>query len=151
MIAIGVMNPKYEVNVGGILRSMGCFEADLLVIEGKTNKKLLKLNSDTQKAWRIIPMIFCDDLQSAIPYDSIPIAVEILPEATCITNFHHPKSAFYIFGGENKTLTNNTISWCKHTIKIPTKYCLNLAMAVTIVLYDRKLKKLKEKLWINQS
>jgi len=44
------------------------------------------------------------------------------------------------FGAENKTLRNDTTSLCKHVISIPTKYCLNLAMAVTIVLYDRKSK-----------
>ncbi|GAF89366.1 unnamed protein product, partial [marine sediment metagenome] len=31
--------------------------------------------------------------------------------------------------------------WCKHTIYIPTAYCMNLSATVNVVLYDRMNKR----------
>ena len=76
----------------------------------------------------------------AIPYDCIPVAVDLIDGAQSLPAYIHPQRAFYIFGAEDATLGARILSWCRDIIYIPTKGCLNLAACVNVVLYDRMIK-----------
>ena len=54
-----------------------------------------------------------------------------------LPKFKHPQKAIYILGPEKGNLSNNILSRCKYTVRIPTKFCINIAMAGAIVMYDR--------------
>lgn len=71
---------------------------------------------------------------------STPVAVDLLPDATSLADFVHPKNAYYIFGPEDGTLGKRITNVCKFKVFIPTRYCINLAGAVYIILYDRLIK-----------
>ena len=135
--AIGLDNPKFKENVGSVLRAAGCFDASLVVIRGR---RWGRSKTDTQAAYRHLPLIFTDSLRTHIPYDCVPVAVDLLPDATPLSTYTHPERAFYIFGAEDATLGSAITSWCRDIIYIPTHHCLNLAACVNIVLYDRMLK-----------
>lgn len=94
------------------------------------------------KIYRHIPLIRVDDLQSVIPFDCVPVAVDLLPGATPLQNYKHPRSAFYVFGPEDGTLGEKVLSFCRDKIYIPTTGCMNLAATVNVVLYDRLAKQL---------
>ena len=96
--------------------------------------------TDTQKAHIYIPLLTCENLRDVIPFDCVPVAVDLVDGAKPLPAYHHPKSAFYIFGPEDSTLGESILSWCRDRIYIPTRYCLNLATAVSTVLYDRRAK-----------
>jgi tRNA(Leu) C34 or U34 (ribose-2'-O)-methylase TrmL len=134
--AIGLFHPQDNANIGSVLRAVFCYRADLIVIEGK---KYHPIGTDTMKTFRHVPLIH-SDLKNAAPYACIPIAVELIDGAQPINNFIHPRSAYYIFGPENGSLGRQITSWCKHTIYIPTRQCLNLAQTVNVILYDRMMK-----------
>lgn len=136
---IGLYHPQYSVNIGGVLRACYCFNASFLALE--SHKKFEKHGSDTPKAYRQIPVFRTQNLKELIPYDCVPIAVEIKENAKSLIEYHHPKRSFYIFGPENGTLGEKVLSYCKDVIYIPSKVCLNLAATVNIILYDRMAKK----------
>ena len=137
---IGLDNPKTPANIGGVLRAAGCYRAALVVIAGPRPERLSKLSADTQKAWRHIPHVLVGDVFDAIPYNCVPVAVDLLEGATPLPRYVHPERAFYIFGAEDATLGKRIIDRCRDKIVIPTSYCMNLAATANVVLYDRMVK-----------
>ena len=87
-----------------------------------------------------MPVLRTEDLHDAIPYDTVPVAVDLIDGATSLKNYVHPERAFYIFGAEDATLGKRVLSWCRDTVYVPTNYCMNLAATVNVVLYDRQSK-----------
>ena len=141
--AVGLWNPKNDLNVGATLRAAHCYGAALIAVGGPRTK-YRKQCTDTTAAWRHIPFLLVDDLHSAVPYDCIPVAVDLLPGAVPLPKYTHPERAFYVFGPEDGTLGASVLDWCAHQVMIPTRFCMNLAATVNVVLYDR-LSKQKEK------
>ena len=140
--AIGLFNPKDRLNVGSVLRAAGCYEASLIAVSGKRPANYIgRIATDTQKAYKHIPVIRCDDLHDVIPYDCIPVAVDLIDGAKPLHQYQHPERAFYIFGPEDGTLGKQVTQWCKDCVYVPTKFCMNLAATVNVVLYDRARKR----------
>lgn len=137
---IGLHQPKTPVNVGSSLRAAGCYGASNVFYSGKRFKKGKSLTTDPQKYYRELPLIRVDNLYDVIPYDCIPVGVEFTNEAIPLTDYIHPKRAFYIFGPEDGSLGDKIKDWCKHVLYISTNNCMNLAATVNVVLYDRMLK-----------
>jgi tRNA(Leu) C34 or U34 (ribose-2'-O)-methylase TrmL len=138
--AIALHQPKIEANLGTAMRGAHVLGAQLMILSQARYKKQC---ADTTKAYRNIPLLETDNLKSCIPFDCVPVAVELLDDAESLLTFRHPERALYIFGGEDKTLGNSITEWCKHKVYVPTKYCMNLAATVHVVLYDRMLKEQK--------
>lgn len=136
--AVGLVRPKDHANVGAVLRAAYCYDAALVAIEG--DRTPIRSHVDTPKAWRHIPVIRNNDLSSVVPYDAVPIAVDLVDDAENLIDFEHPSRAFYVFGPEDGTLGQKHLSFCHRRIYIPTKTCLNLASCVSTVLYDRMAK-----------
>jgi tRNA(Leu) C34 or U34 (ribose-2'-O)-methylase TrmL len=132
--AIGLYQPKSRENVGSVLRAAFIYGAALVATTGQRYKTV---STDTINAVKHLPLLQVEDLFSIIPYDCIPIAVDILPDAILLPTFRHPDRAFYIFGPEDGTLGKNITNKCKYTIKIPIRSCMNLAATVNVILYDR--------------
>lgn len=135
--AIGLHQPKTPANIGSVLRAAGNFDVAMVAASGK---RYSKAPTDTMKAYRHIPLLQVDDLKSIVPYDCVPVAVDLLYGAQDLMDYHHPERAFYIFGPEDGTLGVNIVRWCRDCISIPTNGCMNLAGCVHVVLYDRLLK-----------
>lgn len=135
---IAMENVKNIINVGSVMRAAGCFGAAMIATSGRRYKRN---PADTNKDYRHIPLVQCDDLRSVIPFDCVPVAVDLLEEAVSIVDYVHPERAFYVFGPEDGTLSRETVKWCRDAIYIPTRGCLNLAAAVNVVLYDRAAKR----------
>jgi tRNA(Leu) C34 or U34 (ribose-2'-O)-methylase TrmL len=93
------------------------------------------------KAIRHLPLLETEDLKEMIPYDCVPVAVELIDGATPLPAYEHPVRAFYVFGAEDATLGKRTLDWCRDKIYIPTNGCMNLAATVNVVMYDRLSKK----------
>jgi tRNA(Leu) C34 or U34 (ribose-2'-O)-methylase TrmL len=80
------------------------------------------------------------DLFDAIPHDCVPVAVDLIEGARDLTHYTHPERAFYIFGPEDGTLGKAITDRCHDKVFVPTAFCMNLAAAVNVVLYDRAAK-----------
>jgi tRNA(Leu) C34 or U34 (ribose-2'-O)-methylase TrmL len=92
------------------------------------------------KHYKHIPMINVEDLFDAIPFDCVPVAVDLVEGAVSLVNYKHPERAFYIFGAEDATLGKRILDRCRDVIYIPMDGCMNLAATVNVVLYDRMAK-----------
>jgi tRNA(Leu) C34 or U34 (ribose-2'-O)-methylase TrmL len=137
-VAIGVVSPKCDANVGGVLRAASCYGADLVVLSGARYRAQ---STDTTKAWRHMPVIHnVSDLFSAAPFGAIPVAVDLVEGACPLPSFRHPERAFYIFGPEDGTLGGAVLARCARRVMVPTRFCMNLAATVNVILYDRLAK-----------
>ncbi len=134
---IGVLNLKRAINYGTLFRSAYDFGVDFIFLIGK---RFEKQSSDTNRTERHLPLfeyLTFDDFYSHMPYDCQLVSVEICAKAKLIRIFSHPERAIYLLGQEDGSLPQEVIDKSFGVIKIPTRYCLNVAVAGSIVLYDR--------------
>lgn len=134
---VALDNPKCIANLGGALRAAQCYGAALILIGGKRMQRLGGLVTDTMKAYRHIPVVMVDNVMDHIPYDCVPVAVDLVEGAKDLRGYSHPVRAFYVFGPEDGTLGSRVVGACRDKIMIPTTGCMNLAATVNVVLYDR--------------
>jgi len=135
---IGLDNPKFDNNIGSVLRAAGVYNAAFVAASGRRYKRH---STDTMAAYRSLPLMQVEDLYNAIPFDCIPVAIDLISGARPLTTYEHPERAFYIFGAEDATLGKRILSWCRDVVYIPTSGCMNLAATVNVVLYDRMCKR----------
>lgn len=138
--AVGLMQPKTNLNVGSVLRAGGAFGVKMVAVEGERYRKA---PTDCTKQYRHIPIVQ-GRLRELVPYDCVPVAVDLINGAKSLHSYQHPERAFYVFGPEDGTLGKDVLEWCRDVIYIPTTGCLNLAGAVNVVLYDRTKKLARE-------
>lgn len=136
--SIGLLRPKHATNVGAVLRAAHCYRVSMVAIQGDRTE--VRSHVDTPKAWQHMPVLRGNDLHALIPFDAVPVAVDLVAGAIELPAFQHPLRAFYVFGPEDGTLGAATLAWCKHRVMVPTRDCMNLAATVNVVLYDRLAK-----------
>jgi len=131
---IAFYEPKFTENIGTAIRNAHCFDADFICLIGKRYKKT---PSDTTKAQKHIPLYEYKDLKDFIehtPKDCEIVSVEV--DGNDIKNFVHPERAIYLIGGEDRTLPIIK----SRRVTFPTRYCVNMAVASGLILYDRVIK-----------
>jgi len=141
---IGIVNNSDEKNIGVLWRSAYILGASFIFTVGKKYKPQ---GSDTTKTWAKIPLYHykeIEDLKQNLPYSTKIIAVELSDNAESIYSFKHPDQAIYLLGNEQIGLSEAIIKLCHATVKIPGDRSLNVAVAGSIVMYDRQLKKVAE-------
>lgn len=138
---IGIWHTKTQTNVGTLWRSAYSFGADFIFTVGRRYKKQ---SSDTVKAWRHIPLWHFEttaDLVAHLPLDCRLVGIELDDHAKQLPSYMHHDRACYILGAEDSGLDKITLAACQDLITIPgAAYCLNVAVAGSIVLYDRAAK-----------
>lgn len=134
---IGLDHPKSGVNVGAALRAAGIYGAAFVAATGR---RYGVTPTDTMKHYRHLPFFRPISLHDIIPFDCVPVAIDLLDGASPLPEYVHPERAFYIFGAEDATLGARITDWCRDTVYVPTTGCMNLAATVNVVLYDRMTK-----------
>jgi len=140
---IGIDNASKEGNMGNLVRTAHAFGASFAFavnpkIVAHTGEYVTKNLSDTSKSHQQIPFynyVSAGDVD--VPQGCQLVGVEICDEAVDLPSFRHPTQAVYVLGGERSSLSEEMLARCAHVIKIPTKFCLNVATAGAIVMYDR--------------
>jgi tRNA(Leu) C34 or U34 (ribose-2'-O)-methylase TrmL len=136
---IGLDNPKNSINVGGVMRAAGVYKAAFVAASGVRYGSGI---TDTMKHYKHLPLLRPKDVFDLLPFDCVPVAVDLIEGAIPLQEYKHPERAYYIFGGEDATLGNRILSRCRDVIYVPTTGCMNLAATVNVVLYDRLAKQL---------
>ena len=140
---IGIFHGKTETNIGTLWRSASILGADFIFTIGKRYKAQA---SDTMKTPRHIPLYNYSDYNDFfqhVPYDCPVIAVELSENSVPLEKFKHPERCIYLLGAEDHGLPNNILIRCRDTVQLIGDYCMNVATAGSIVMYDRAIK-LKE-------
>ena len=137
---IGIFHSKKEENIGILWRSAYTYGASYIFTVGRRYKKQ---SSDTTQAWKHIPLIHYsdwEDFMAHIPYEAQIIGIEM--EGWPLEKFTHPERAIYLLGAEDHGLTPEVIEKCHKTVCVETPRCisLNVAIAGSMVMYDRYIK-----------
>ncbi len=136
---VGVEGLSKPMNAGNLFRTAHAFGASFVfTIDAETRVK--KVLSDTSAVPKNVPWFEYDSLaEMNLPNKCKIVGVELLDDAVDLPSFHHPLNAAYVLGRERGSLSEEMQEKCDYFIRIPTKFCLNVATAGAIVLYDRVL------------
>lgn len=137
---IGLVNPKSPSNIGMIMRAAGCYEAEEVVYSGNRYNKAKKFHTDTQNSVDHIYLSHQENILDGVPKNYAIVGVELVEGAIPLMDFVHPEQAFYLFGPEDGSLTQEQVDACDYVVYIPTVGCMNLACTVNVLLYDRLAK-----------
>jgi tRNA G18 (ribose-2'-O)-methylase SpoU len=135
--AIGAERISKSLNLGNLMRSAHAFGASFTFTVGATYKAL-EAFSDTSKGQRHMPHYNWSRIDEiALPTACKLVGVELLDDAIDLPSFRHPLRAAYVLGSERGSLSPPLIARCDYVVKIPTRFCVNIAIAGAIVMYDR--------------
>ena len=136
--AIGAEGLSKPMNFGNLIRSAHAFGASFFFTIAKGGQLIRTPKSDTSKSHDHIPYYSWNKIEDMLlPTGCKLVGVELTEEAVDLPSFGHPLKAAYILGPEGGSLSEDILNQCDYVIKIPTSFCINVATAGAIVMYDR--------------
>jgi len=139
-VSIGLTNPKSPSNVGAVMRAAGCYQVNSVFYTGQRYARAAKFNTDTKQVAERIPLTCSESFLAEIDCETKIVCIELVEGAQPLPEFFHPENAFYIFGPEDGSISQEIIDKADAVVYIPTIGCMNLAATVNVVLYDRLAK-----------
>ena len=135
--AIGAERMSKSLNLGNLMRSAHAFGASFTFTIGATYNAL-EAAADTSKGAQHLPHYNWLEIgDMALPEGCRLVGVELTDDAVDLPSFRHPLRAAYVLGPERGSLSPELIARCDWVVKIPTAFCINVAMAGAVVMYDR--------------
>jgi tRNA G18 (ribose-2'-O)-methylase SpoU len=130
------------MNVGSLFRSAHAFGASFVFVIAPAIDVRALYRSDTSATAKHVPLYQFDSLADfKLPHECRLVGVELMEDAVDLPSFHHPDRAAYVLGPERGSLSPGLVERCDLTVKIPTKFCVNVGIAGAILMYDRLLSK----------
>jgi len=134
---IGVEGISKPMNFGNLSRTAYGFEASF-VFTVSPGRYIGRPQSDTTSSQDHMPWYSFDSVEEMrLPDDCRLVGVELVDEAIELPSFRHPTRAAYVLGPEGGSLSPAMMEKCEFIIKIPTRFCVNVATAGAIIMYDR--------------
>jgi tRNA(Leu) C34 or U34 (ribose-2'-O)-methylase TrmL len=135
---IGIEGASKPLNVGTLFRSAHAFGASFAFTVDAAFRQETSNVTDTSKASEQMPYYHFPDLDHMMLPDGCSlVGIELTPDAIELPSFKHPARAAYILGPERGNLSDDAQKHCDFIIKIPMSFCVNVAIAANIVMYDR--------------
>ncbi len=134
---IGVMNIQKEENLGTLWRSACILGASFIFT---IDHRYRHQASDVQRTWTKIPLYQYRDFDhfyESMPHDCQLIGVEMAESSIPVREFEHPARAAYLLGSEANGLSQKVLMKCHKLLSLPGDHSLNVAVAGSIVLFDR--------------
>ena len=137
---IGAEGISKSANMGALLRTGHAFGAAFCFTVGSGFDARAGRPADTADTPTHVPLWRFPDVETVqLPRECALVGVELLEEAADLPSFRHPVNAAYVLGPERSGLSPAMRARCRHLVRIPTRFALNLAVAGALVLYDRLL------------
>ena len=137
--AIGAEGISKPMNLGNLVRSAHAFGASFVFLVD-ADYAVRTARSDTSRAEFQLPVYDYASVDALrLPRGCRLVGCELLDEAVDLPSFRHPPNAAYVFGPERRSLSPAMLARCHHVVRIPTRFCINLAVAGAVVMYDRVL------------
>lgn len=146
MSSVVLIDPKFAVNLGNVIRACAAFGITELRATG--HRAVRDADRHTRLAYREASRPPTPSERSCSPSCAlragygVPVCVELVPGAVSLPYFEHPENAIYVFGPEDGSVPQVYRRLCHHFIVVPTHHCMNLAATVGITLYDRRMKRI---------
>ena len=134
---IGILNGKTPENLGVLWRSAQNLGASFIFTIGN---RYAKQASDTHNAVKSMPYFHYETFQDFfrnLPKGARIVGVEMTENSEILEDFKHPRRCVYLLGAEDHGLTKEAIDQAHFLVEFPSKMSLNVAVAGSIVLYDR--------------
>lgn len=129
-----------SVNAGNLFRTAHAFGASFVFTVASPLALRDLTHGDTSAAWEHLPCYRHDSpSELVLPRGCRIVGIELVDGAVELPSFRHPLNAAYVFGRERGSLSAEMQARCDHLVQIPTRFCVNVAAAGAIVLYDRTL------------
>ena len=139
-VGIGAEGVSKSANVGALLRTAHAFNAAFCFLVGTGFDARAGRSADTADTPAHVPLWrFDSPAEIRLPERCVLVGVELLDDAAELPSFRHPLNAAYVLGPERSGLSPAMLAQCRHVVRIPTRFALNLAVAGALVLYDRLL------------
>jgi tRNA G18 (ribose-2'-O)-methylase SpoU len=137
---IGAEGISKPANVGALLRTAHAFGAAFCFTADAGYDSLAGRRADTADTPSHVPLWRFPSVDAlTLPEGCVLVGVELLEDAVDLPSFRHPLNAAYVLGPERSGLSPAMLARCRHVVRIPARFALNLAVAGAIVLYDRLL------------
>lgn len=134
---IGAEKISKPMNMGALIRTAHAFGASFVFTVDERYSSRAGY-SDTSHAPDHLPLYqYPDAARLALPEGCELIGIELTEDAVALPTFRHPLRAAYVLGSERGALSPELVRRCAAVVRIPTSFCVNLAVAGAIVLYDR--------------
>lgn len=134
---IGIMHNVTGLNIGTLWRTAYILGASFIFT---VDKKYKPQSSDVTTSWTKIPLYHyksIDELKENLPFSTKLIGVELTEDARPIAHYEHPERAVYLLGNEQIGLSSAVLGKCHEIVQLPGCYSLNVAVAGSIICYDR--------------
>jgi len=138
---IGIQNGKTPENLGVLWRSAQNMGASFIFTIGN---RYAKQASDTHDAVKSMPYYHYDtfeDFFNNLPKGTRLVGVELTDAAQDLEKFKHPRRCVYLLGAEDHGLSKKAIDSAHFLVKFKSTLSLNVAVAGSIILYDRGINK----------
>ena len=143
---ITLIDPKFPHNVGGAIRAASALGAERVSWTGTRIEEALGAKARLPREERMKGFAKVRWEQRDDPLEEsgelTPVCVEVAANAEQLHHFVHPNDAMYVFGPEDGGVPQDIRAQCHRFVMIPTFHCVNLAAAVYLTLYDRRVKRL---------
>lgn len=99
---------------------------------------------DTKNSVKSLPYFHYEnfeDFHKHLPKGARIVGVEITDKSEALEDFKHPRRCVYLLGTEDNGLTKTAIEKSHFLVKFSSVESLNVAVAGSIVLYDRSRSK----------
>jgi tRNA G18 (ribose-2'-O)-methylase SpoU len=126
------------MNAGSLYRTAHAFGADFVfAIAPAVNLRMIR-KADTSETAKHVPLYEYPTVAALqLPRGCQLVGLELLDDAVDLPSFTHPERAAYVLGSERGTLSPELLARCSHVVRIPTRFCVNIAVAAAILMYDR--------------
>jgi tRNA G18 (ribose-2'-O)-methylase SpoU len=137
---IGAEGISKSANMGALLRTAHAFGAAFCFTIGAGFDAREGRRADTSSTQLHVPLWRFTSVEALdLPQGCALVGIELVEGAADLPSFRHPLNAAYVLGPERSGLSPALLGRCRHVVRIPTRFALNLAVAGAIVLYDRLL------------
>ncbi|MEM7299906.1 MAG: RNA methyltransferase [Pseudomonadota bacterium] len=134
---IGVEGISKPMNFGNLSRTAYGFGASF-VFTVAPGRRIDAPPSDTTRSMDHMPWYSYASVEDMrLPDECRLVGVELTEDAIELPSFHHPTRAAYVLGPEAGSLSPQMQEACEFIVKIPTLFCINVATAGAIIMYDR--------------
>ncbi len=146
MLKIALYQPEIAGNVGSIIRSAVCFDAELHIIEPCgfpfDMKRVRKSALDYIDHAKIILHNSFEEFYQQIKAQNMNLVLASSKASKEYQNFDYSKNDILLFGNESSGVPKKVGDLCDEKIKIATSdnaRCLNLAISCAVILSRAKL------------
>jgi len=136
--AIGAEGISKPMNLGALMRTANAFGASFVFSVNAEDRTKVAYKSDTSRTFKTVPYYQWESIDEIVlPRECQMVGIELTDAAVELPEFKHPRMAAYVLGPERGSLSPEMQAKCKHIIKIPTNFCINVSLAGALVMYDR--------------